>query len=39
MGTFVDGNITWQGAPDVYTPANTAVQNCRADVMVVKLTR
>ena len=39
MGTFVDGNITWAGAPDVYTPTNTAVQNCRADVMVVKLTR
>jgi hypothetical protein len=39
VGTFVDGNITWAGAPDVYTPTNTAVQNCRADVMVVKLTR
>jgi len=39
MGTFVDGNITWAGAPDVYTPTNTAVQNCRADVVVVKLTR
>jgi hypothetical protein len=39
MGTFVDGNITWAGAPDVYTPTNTAVQNCRADLMVVKLTR
>jgi hypothetical protein len=39
MGTFVDGNITWAGAPDVYTPTNTAVQNCRADLMVVKLMR
>ena len=37
--TTADGNITWTGAPDVNTPANTAQQNCRADVMVVKLTR
>jgi len=39
VGTFVDGNIAWAAAPDVYTPTNTAVQNCRADLMVVKLTR
>jgi hypothetical protein len=39
MGTFVDGNVTWQGTPDINTPTNTAVQNCRAEVMVVKLTR
>jgi hypothetical protein len=39
VGTISDGTITWVGAPDVNTPANTAAQNCRADVMVVKLTR
>jgi len=42
VGTFAEnspGTITWQAAPDVNTPANTAKQNCRADLMVVKLTR
>lgn len=42
IGTFTEnspGTITWEAAPDVYTPTNTAVQNCRADLMVVKLTR
>ena len=42
VGTFTEnapGTITWAAAPDVNTPINTAVQNCRADVMVVKLTR
>jgi len=39
VGTFTDGTITWGAAPDVYTSTNTAVQNCRADLMVVKLTR
>jgi hypothetical protein len=39
VGTISDGTITWVAAPDVNTPANTAAQNCRADVMVVKLTR
>jgi len=39
VGTFTDGTITWEAAPDVYTSTNTAVQNCRADLMVVKLTR
>jgi hypothetical protein len=33
------GTITWTLAPDVNTPANAAKQNCRSDVMVVKLTR
>jgi hypothetical protein len=35
----LDGTIQWVTAPDVNVPANSAVQNCRADVMVVKLTR
>jgi len=39
VGTITDGTITWVAAPDVNTPANTAALNCRADVMVVKLTR
>src|ERR1700676_1389555 len=42
VGTFTEnapGTITWAAAPDVNPPINTAVQNCRADVMVVKLTR
>jgi len=39
VGTISDGTITWVAAPDVNAPANTAAQNCRADVMVVKLTR
>ena len=39
MGTFTDGTITWQGAADVNTPANTAKQNCRADIVMVKLFR
>jgi hypothetical protein len=39
MGTISDGTITWVAAADVNTPTNTAVQNCRADVMVIKLTR
>jgi hypothetical protein len=41
MGTFNEsltgGNITWQAAPDVNNPLNTAVQDCRADVMIVRL--
>jgi len=39
VGTFTDGTITWAAAPDTYISTNTAVQNCRADLMVVKLTR
>jgi hypothetical protein len=39
VGTISDGTITWVAAADVNTPTNTAVQNCRADVMVIKLTR
>jgi hypothetical protein len=35
----LDGTIQWVTAPDVNVPADSAVQNCRADVMVVKLTR
>jgi hypothetical protein len=33
------GTITWTLAPDVNTPGNAARQDCRSDVMVVKLTR
>jgi hypothetical protein len=33
------GTINWEGAPDVNTPANTAVPNCRAELIFVRLTR
>jgi hypothetical protein len=39
VGTFTDGTITWQGAPDINTSTNTAVQNCRSDLVVWKLYR
>jgi hypothetical protein len=38
-GTTVDGTITWVTAPDVNTPATSAQNNCRADVLVVTLFR
>lgn len=33
------GTINWEGAPDSNTPANTAVPNCRAELIFAKLTR
>ena len=42
VGSFTEnspGTITYVAAPDTYTSTNTAVQNCRADLLVVKLTR
>jgi hypothetical protein len=42
VGSFTEnspGTITWVAAPDTYTSTDTAVQNCRADLLVVKLTR
>jgi hypothetical protein len=39
VGTFTNGTITYAAAPDAYISTNTAVQNCRADLLVVKLTR
>jgi ASPM-SPD-2-Hydin domain-containing protein len=37
VGTFTDGTITWQAAPDINNSSNTAVQNCRSELMVWKL--
>jgi len=42
VGSFTEnspGTITYVAAPDTYTSTNTAIQNCRADLLVVKLTR
>jgi len=37
VGSITDGTITWVGAPDINTPANTATSNCRPEVMIMKL--